>query len=40
MDGSSNTYITPTRPDPIWLASLILCASPPESVLAPLERFR
>ena len=34
IEGSSNTYMTPTRPEPIWLASLILCASPPERVSA------
>ena len=34
MDGSSRTYITPVRPEPIWLASRMRCASPPESVSA------
>ncbi len=27
-------YSTPTRLDPIWVASLIRCASPPDSVAA------
>ena len=30
--GSSSTYSTPHRPLPIWLASRMRCASPPESV--------
>ena len=34
MDGSSSTYITPVSPEPIWLASRMRCASPPESVSA------
>lgn len=38
--GSSRTYMTPTRPAPIWLASLILCDSPPESVSAERESVR
>ena len=32
MLGSSNTYKTPERPDPIWLANLILWLSPPDNV--------
>ena len=36
IEGSSNTYRTPVRPDPICVASLILCASPPDKVAAPL----
>ena len=32
MDGSSSTYRTPTRPEPIWVASRIRCASPPARV--------
>ena len=31
MLGSSRTYVTPVRAEPIWLARFILCASPPES---------
>ena len=34
IDGSSSTYSVPTRPDPIWLASRMRCASPPASVPA------
>jgi hypothetical protein len=34
MDGSSSTYRTPTRPDPIWVASRMRCASPPDRVAA------
>ena len=34
IDGSSSTYMTPVRPEPIWLASRMRCASPPESVSA------
>jgi len=34
MDGSSRMYMTPTRPEPIWLARRMRCASPPESVSA------
>ena len=30
MEGSSSTYITPTRPAPIWLARRMRCASPPD----------
>ena len=32
MDGSSKTYITPVKPEPICEAKRIRCASPPESV--------
>ena len=32
MLGSSRIYKTPTRDEPIWVASLILCASPPDKV--------
>src|SRR3989344_408371 len=31
MDGSSRIYKIPVSCEPIWVASLILCASPPES---------
>ena len=34
IDGSSSTYSTPTRPDPIWVASRIRWASPPDRVAA------
>ncbi|CFW33081.1 Uncharacterised protein [Bordetella pertussis] len=34
MDGSSSTYMTPVRPEPIWLASRMRWASPPEIVSA------
>ena len=40
IDGSSSTYITPTRPAPIWLARRIRWASPPESVSAERESVR
>ena len=33
-DGSSSTYSTPTRPEPIWVASRMRCASPPDRVPA------
>ena len=32
IEGSSRMYSTPTRLDPIWVASRIRCASPPDSV--------
>jgi len=32
--GPSSTYMTPVRPEPIWLASRMRCASPPDSVSA------
>lgn len=38
--GSSSTNSAPTRRDPSWDASLIRCASPPESVFARLSRER
>ena len=34
IEGSSRMYMTPTRLEPIWVASRIRCASPPESVRA------
>ena len=34
MLGSSRTYRTPTRPEPIWVANRIRCASPPDRVPA------
>ncbi len=34
IDGSSSTYSTPTSPEPIWVASRIRCASPPDRVAA------
>ena len=40
IDGSSSTYVTPTRPDPIWLANLILWASPPDNVSALLSSVK
>ena len=40
IDGSSSTYVTPTRPDPIWLANLIRWASPPDRVSALLSRVK
>ena len=40
IDGSSKMYVTPTRPAPIWLASLILCASPPLKDSALLDKFK
>ena len=40
MEGSSSTYNTPTRPDPIWLARRMRCASPPERVAAERARVR
>ena len=38
--GSSNTYNTPVKWDPIWVASLIRCASPPDKVPALLDRVK
>ena len=38
--GSSSTYMTPTRPAPIWLASRMRWASPPERVSAERDRLR
>ena len=40
IEGSSRTYKTPVNPDPIWEASLILWASPPESVPDSLDNVR
>ena len=40
MLGSSSTYITPLNPEPIWLAILMRCASPPLIVLASRPRLR
>ena len=34
IDGSSSTYKTPVSLEPIWVASLIRCASPPDRVPA------
>ena len=34
MLGSSNTYNTPDNFEPIWVANLIRCASPPDNVPA------
>src|SRR5215203_3253570 len=34
MDGSSSTYSTPVRFDPIWVASRMRWPSPPDSVAA------
>ena len=38
--GSSNIYITPVSPDPIWVASLILWDSPPDKVAALLDNVK
>ena len=39
IDGSSRMYMTPTSPEPIWLASRMRCASPPRERLgAAIER--
>ena len=40
MEGSSNTYKTPVRPEPICEANLILCDSPPDSVPDSLDNVR
>ncbi len=40
IDGSSSTYSTPTRPDPICEARRMRCASPPASVPAERDRVR
>ena len=40
IEGSSRTYVTPTNPEPIWLANLILWASPPDNVSALLSSVR
>ena len=34
IEGSSRMYMTPTRPEPIWLARRMRCASPPDKVSA------
>ena len=38
--GSSSTYKTPTKAEPIWVASLILWASPPDNVPAFLDNVK
>ena len=38
--GSSSIYITPVNPEPIWVASLILWASPPDKVAALLDNVK
>ena len=38
--GSSRTYKTPDNFEPIWVASLILCASPPDKVPALLVKVK
>ena len=38
--GSSRTYNTPVNLDPIWVASLILWASPPDKVPADLAKVK
>ena len=40
MEGSSNIYATPTSPEPICVASLMRCASPPDKVAVALARVR
>ena len=40
MEGSSRIYSTPVRALPIWVASLILWLSPPDSVAAERESVR
>ena len=40
IDGSSKTYKTPVRPEPICDASLILCASPPDRVPDSLDKVK
>ena len=40
MDGSSRMYSTPTSPAPIWVASRMRWASPPDSVPAARARLR
>jgi hypothetical protein len=40
IEGSSSTYITPVRPEPICEARRMRCASPPESVSALRSRLR
>ena len=38
--GSSSTYKTPTKAEPIWVANLILWASPPDRVPAFLDNVK
>ena len=40
IDGSSRMYSTPIRLDPIWVASRIRCASPPDRVTLVRSRVR
>ena len=40
IDGSSSTYNIPVRGEPICVASLIRCASPPDNVSALLDNVR
>ena len=40
IDGSSKTYNTPVKPDPIWEANLILCDSPPDNVPDSLDNVK
>ena len=40
IEGSSRTYKTPVKPEPICDANLILCASPPDSVPDSLAKVR
>src|SRR5450631_1148533 len=40
MEGSSRMYMTPTKPEPIWLARRMRCASPPDNVSALRSRVR
>ena len=40
IDGSSRTYMTPVKPEPIWEANLILWDSPPDKVPDSLDNVR
>ena len=40
IDGSSSTYSTPVRPEPIWLASRMRWLSPPDNVAEPRDKVR
>ena len=40
MLGSSSTYITPVKPEPICEAKRMRCASPPDKVSALRDRLR
>ena len=40
MDGSSKIYTTPFKESPSWVASRILCASPPDKLVADLSSVR